>query len=142
MGGNEKGLRFFRELVARNGISARTGHTLLNNMVSPARCRSRSRYTTTCPSRRRKKGAIDWFRARARRGPLHAIGVARRAPHPKRRSSFYEYMLGGAAIPVKMDYVPRTRRRLSAQERENSANRPDPLARTNGQWTKLFEDVG
>src|SRR5256884_4665502 len=31
MGGGEKGLTFFRDLVARNGISARTGHTLLNN---------------------------------------------------------------------------------------------------------------
>src|SRR5262245_53311666 len=33
MGGGEQGLKFFRDLVARNGISARTGHTLLNNMV-------------------------------------------------------------------------------------------------------------
>src|SRR5437016_9286683 len=33
MGGGEKGLKFFRDLVARNGISPRTGHTLLNNMV-------------------------------------------------------------------------------------------------------------
>src|SRR5258708_30104856 len=33
MGGGEKGLKFFRDLVARNGISARTGHTLLNNLV-------------------------------------------------------------------------------------------------------------
>src|SRR5205814_7726006 len=33
MGGGEKGLQFFRDLVARNGIYARTGHTLLNNMV-------------------------------------------------------------------------------------------------------------
>ena len=33
MGGEEKGLAFFRELVAKNGISPRHGHTLLNNMV-------------------------------------------------------------------------------------------------------------
>src|SRR6266705_1973671 len=29
MGGGEKGLQFFRDLMARNGISARMGHTLL-----------------------------------------------------------------------------------------------------------------
>ncbi len=33
LGGEEKGLAFFRELVAKNGISPRHGHTLLNNMV-------------------------------------------------------------------------------------------------------------
>src|SRR5207248_1687702 len=31
--GEEKGIRFFRELVAKNGISVRGGHTLLNNLV-------------------------------------------------------------------------------------------------------------
>src|SRR6266850_194764 len=33
--GEEKGIRFFRDLVGRNGISVRTGHSLLNNMVVP-----------------------------------------------------------------------------------------------------------
>src|SRR3954464_38711 len=33
MGGGEKGLKFFRDLVATNGISVRQGHTLLTNMV-------------------------------------------------------------------------------------------------------------
>ena len=31
--GEEKGIRFFRDLVGGNGISVRTGHSLLNNMV-------------------------------------------------------------------------------------------------------------
>ena len=33
MGGGETGLKFFRDLVATNGLSVRQGHTLLNNMV-------------------------------------------------------------------------------------------------------------
>src|SRR5690348_5859747 len=33
LGGETKGLDFFRELVARNGISVRKGHTLLTNLV-------------------------------------------------------------------------------------------------------------
>ena len=33
LGGEEKGLAFFRKLVETNGISVRKGHTLLNNMV-------------------------------------------------------------------------------------------------------------
>src|SRR5712692_9531407 len=32
--GEEKGIQFFRDLVARNGISVRSGHSLLNNMVA------------------------------------------------------------------------------------------------------------
>src|SRR5207244_5770902 len=31
--GEDKGIKFFRDLVGRNGISVRTGHSLLNNMV-------------------------------------------------------------------------------------------------------------
>src|SRR5438105_4396519 len=31
--GEEKGLKFFRDLVARNGLSTRKGHTLLANLV-------------------------------------------------------------------------------------------------------------
>ncbi|HEX3098451.1 MAG TPA: hypothetical protein VHQ02_12085 [Usitatibacter sp.] len=33
LGGDRKGLDFFRELAARNGISVRKGHTLLDNLV-------------------------------------------------------------------------------------------------------------
>src|SRR5882724_4805759 len=57
MGGNEKGLRFFRELVARNGISARTGHTLLNNMVIAGEVPLALTVYNYMPEQAKKKGA-------------------------------------------------------------------------------------
>ncbi|HYS57258.1 MAG TPA: extracellular solute-binding protein, partial [Burkholderiales bacterium] len=62
MGGGEKGLQFFRDLVARNGISARTGHTLLNNMVIAGEVPLALTVYNYMPEQAKKKGApIDWF---------------------------------------------------------------------------------
>ncbi|MDQ6685721.1 MAG: extracellular solute-binding protein, partial [Pseudomonadota bacterium] len=33
LGGGDKGIKFFQDLVAKNGVSPRSGHTLLTNMV-------------------------------------------------------------------------------------------------------------
>jgi len=95
--------------------------------------------TTTCPSRAKKKGApIDWFALEARRGPLHAIGVARRAPHPNARSSSTNTCSAqGQEYLVKMDYVPRHEGAFSAQERENSATDPIRSLDETDKWTKL-----
>src|SRR5882672_10827037 len=83
MGGGEKGLQFFRDLVAKNGISARTGHTLLNNMVIAGEVPLALTVYNYMPEQAKKKGApIDWFALEPAVARSNAIGVARRAPHP------------------------------------------------------------
>src|SRR5258705_7423908 len=108
VGGGEKGLGFSRELVARNGISARTGHTLLNNMVIAGEVPLALTVYNYMPEQAKKKGApIDWFALEPAVARSNAIGVARRAPHPGAAILFYEYMLGeGQQYLAKMDYVP------------------------------------
>src|SRR6266446_4643000 len=108
MGGGEKGLKFFRDLVARNGISARTGHTLLNNMVIAGEVPLALTVYNYMPEQAKKKGApIDWFALEPAVARSNAVGVARRAPHPNAALLFYEYLLGeGQQYFVSMDYVP------------------------------------
>jgi iron(III) transport system substrate-binding protein len=144
MGGNEKGLRFFRELVARNGISARTGHTLLNNMVIAGEVPLALTVYNYMPEQAKKKGApIDWFALEPAVARSNAIGVARRAPHPGAALLFYEYMLGeGQQYLVKMDYVPSNTKAPSPLKNVKILQ-TDPIRSLDetDKWTKLFEDV-
>jgi len=144
MGGGEKGLQFFRDLVARNGISPRTGHTLLNNMVIAGEVPLALTLYNYMPEQAKKRGApIDWFALEPAVARSNAIGVARRAPHPNAALLFYEYMLGeGQQYLVKMDYVPSNTRAPSPLKNVKILQ-TDPIRSLDetDKWTKLFEDV-
>ena len=144
MGGGEKGLKFFRDLVAQNGISARTGHTLLNNMVIAGEVPLALTVYNYMPEQAKKKGApIDWFALEPAVARSNAIGIARRAPHPNAGLLFYEYMLGeGQRYLVDMDYVPANRKAPSPLKNVRILQ-TDPIRTLDEteKWTKLFEDV-
>jgi iron(III) transport system substrate-binding protein len=108
MGGGETGLKFFRDLVATNGISLRQGHTLLNNLVISGEVPLALTVYNYMPEQAKKKGApVDWFAIEPAIARSNAVGVARRAPHPNAARLFYEYLLGEAQqYFVSMDYVP------------------------------------
>ena len=144
MGGGEKGLKFFRDLVARNGISARTGHTLLNNMVIAGEVPLALTVYNYMPEQAKRKGApIDWFALEPAVARSNAVGVARRAPHPNAALLFYEYMLGeGQQYLVKMDYVPSNTQEASPLKNVKILQ-TDPIRSLDetDKWTKLFEDI-
>jgi iron(III) transport system substrate-binding protein len=145
MGGGEKGLQFFRDLVARNGVSARTGHTLLNNMVIAGEVPLALTVYNYMPEQAKKKGApIDWFALEPAVARSNAIGVARRAPHPNAALLFYEYMLGpdGQRELVKMDYVP-SNVKVASPLKGVKILQTDPIRTLDEteKWTRIFEDV-
>jgi iron(III) transport system substrate-binding protein len=144
MGGGEKGLKFFRDLVAQNGISARTGHTLLNNMVIAGEVPLALTVYNYMPEQAKKKGApIDWFALEPAVARSNAVGVARRAPHPNAALLFYEYMLGDAQqYLVSMDYVP-SNRKVPSPLKNVRILQTDPIRSLDEaeKWTKIFEDV-
>src|SRR5258708_19370736 len=62
MGGGDKGLKFFRDLVSGNGISVRQGHTLLNNMVIAGEVPLALPIYNYIPDPAKKQAApLDWF---------------------------------------------------------------------------------
>ena len=144
MGGGEKGLQFFRDLVSRNGLSARTGHTLLNNMVIAGEVPLALTVYNYMPEQAKKKGApIDWFALEPAVARSNAIGVARHAPHPNAALLFYEYMLGeGQQYLVKMDYVP-SNTKVASPLKGVKILQTDPIRALDesAKWTKLFEDI-
>ena len=78
-GTEEQGLKYFRDLVAVNGISPRQGHTLLNNMVVSGEVPLALTVYNYMPEQAKKKGApIDWFAiepAVARANAIQSIGA-------------------------------------------------------------------
>jgi iron(III) transport system substrate-binding protein len=108
MGGKDKGLKFFQDLVARNGISVRKGHTLLNNMVVSGEVPLALTVYNYMPEQAKRKGApIDWIALEPAVARSNAVGVALQSPHPAAGLLFHEYMLTDAQqIMTTIDYVP------------------------------------
>jgi len=109
LGGEEKGLKLFRDIVATNGLSVRKGHTLLTNLVASGEVPiALTVYNYKAEQMKNKGASIDWFTI----GPvaiarINGPGVARRAPHPHAAVLFLEFELtDGQQIFVKRDFAP------------------------------------
>jgi iron(III) transport system substrate-binding protein len=144
MGGGETGLKFFRDLVAANGLSVRQGHTLLNNLVISGEVPLALNIYNYMPEQARKKGApIDWFAIEPAIARSNGVGVARHAPHPNAARLFYDYLLGDAQqYFVSMDYVPSNTKVTSPLKgiRIVQANPARSLDESN-KWTGLFQST-
>jgi iron(III) transport system substrate-binding protein len=144
MGGGETGLKFFRDLVAANGLSVRQGHTLLNNLVISGEVPLALNIYNYMPEQARKKGApIDWFAIEPAIARSNGVGVARHAPHPNAARLFYDYLLGDAQqYFVSMDYVPSNTKVTSPLKgiRIVQANPARSLDESD-KWTGLFQST-
>jgi len=144
MGGGEKGIKFFRDLVARNGISPRTGHTLLNNLVIAGEVPLALDIYNYMPEQAKKKGApIDWFALEPAVARSNAVGIARHALHPHAALLFYEYMLGeGQQYLAKMDYIP-SNVHIASPLKGVKILQTDPIRTLDDapKWKKLFDDT-
>jgi iron(III) transport system substrate-binding protein len=144
MGGGETGLKFFRDMVATNGMSVRLGHTLLNNMVISGEVPLALTVYNYMPEQAKKKGApIDWFALEPAIARSNAVGVARRARHPNAALLFYEYLLGEAQQHfVSMDYVP-TNVRVASPLQGVQILQTDPVRSLleAEKWTRLYESI-
>lgn len=106
--GVEKGLKYFRDLVARNSPSVRTGHSLLNNLVISGEVPLALTVYGHMPILAKEKGApIDWFTLEPTVAFSFGIGLSKNAPHPSAAILFYDYMLtDGQKLLSEMHYVP------------------------------------
>ena len=143
--GEEKGIRFFRDLVKQNGVSVRTGHSLLNNMVVAGEVPlALTVYNFLAETAKRRGAAIDWFVLEPAVARMSGIGIARRAPHPNGALLFHDYLLSTEAQTslLSMEYVP------------TNAGVPSPLARRrftlvdpavaldqSDKWAQSFDEV-
>ncbi len=143
--GEEKGIKFFRDLVRRNGMSVRTGHSLLNNMVVAGEVPlALTVYNFMAETAKRKGATLDWFVLEPVVARMSGVGIARRAPHPNAALLFHDFMLSTEAqeLLVSMEYIP-TNARVPSPLADRRFTLVDPALALdqNDKWSKSFEEV-
>ena len=106
--GEQQGLQFFRELVAKNGISVRKGHTLLTNLVVSGEVPlALTVYNYMAEGAKRKGAPVDWVALDPAVARGNGQGIALHAPHPNAAALFYDYFITEAQpYMLGMGYVP------------------------------------
>jgi len=105
--GEEKGTELFREIAARNGLSVRSGNSVLANMVVSGEVPlALAVYSHMIEEARRQGAPVDWFAIDPMIGRSNGIGVSRKPRHPNAALLFYEYAIGDAQpLMLKMNYL-------------------------------------
>lgn len=106
--GGEGGVALFRDIVAKNGISVRRGHTLLANLVISGEVPlAISTYLYRMAQLKAHGAPVDWFTIPPVVARFEGVGVARHAPHPYAAMLYFDFMLtDGQAILAKRDFLP------------------------------------
>jgi iron(III) transport system substrate-binding protein len=142
--GEEKGLKLFRNIVARNGISVRKGHTHLTNLAAAGEVPIGLTVFMQNVDVARKNGApVDWFLLPPTIARPAAMGMAKAAPHPNAALLYYDFMLSeGQKIMLGREFVPTSTKIPSVLSRISVNFVSDELVLDQGaRWQKLFGDV-
>ena len=142
--GEEEGLRFFRELVARNGLTVRNGNALLNNLVVAGEVPLALTLYSYLPEQSRKSGApIGWIALAPTVAYTDGIGVMKRAPHPNAAVLFYDFVLSdGQALLEELNHVISHRRNgPSLRKFDLKFIDIDAVLADYDRWTRIFEDT-
>ncbi|MDB5761984.1 MAG: transporter substrate-binding protein [Herminiimonas sp.] len=142
--GEEKGLRFFREVVAVNGMSLRSGSTLLANMVSAGEVPlALNLYKHVIEPLRAKSAPIDYISLSPTIASTDAIAIMRRSPHPYAATLFYDFALSDGQKIVADNSISTNRRDEAILARFQPIIFSDPVKILDSydKWDKLFDDT-
>jgi iron(III) transport system substrate-binding protein len=97
LGGEAEGLKLFQDIVAKNGISLRSGHTLLANLIVAGEVPLGLTLYNFGPEQLKEKGApIDWFVIPPAIARPVGMGLAKTATHPNAAVLFLDFCIGEA----------------------------------------------
>ncbi len=102
-----RNLGVFREIAVRNGLSVRSGNSVLANMIVSGEVPlALAVYSHMIEEARRQGAPVDWFAIDPMIGRSNGIGVSRKPRHPNAALLFYEYAIGDAQpLMLKMNYL-------------------------------------
>jgi iron(III) transport system substrate-binding protein len=106
--GEAQGVKLFSEVVAKNGISVRKGHTLLANLVASGEVPIGLTVYNYKPTQLKKKGAkIDSIVLQPAIAQLHAVAVVAKSTRSFSAVLLYDFFLSeGQPILAAKDFVP------------------------------------
>jgi len=142
--GGEPGLKFFRDLVARNGLTVRNGNALLNNLVVAGEVPLALTLYSYLPEQSRRSGApINWIALAPTVAYTDGIGVMKRAPHPNAAVLFYDFVLSdGQTLLAELNHVISHRRNEPYLRRFRlKFIELDAVLADYDRWTRIFEDT-
>ena len=142
--GEEKGLQLFRDIVEKNGISVRKGHTLLTNLVASGEVpMALTVYNYKAEQLKNKGAPLEWFTFNPAIARPNGVAMTKKAPHPHAAALFFDFMLSDAQeILLKRDFVP------TSTKVETNLNKmpikfvdPSVILDENQKWTGLYEEI-
>jgi iron(III) transport system substrate-binding protein len=142
--GEEQGLRLFRQLVATNGLSVRSGNSLLANMVVSGEVPLALTVYSYLAEQNRANGApLDYIALAPTIAYTDGIAVARAAPHPYAATLFYDFMLSeGQKIVAQHHALTTQRSNAAALARFNPVYiNPARVLDSYERWTQLYNDT-
>jgi len=143
--GEQKGIQLFREVVQKNGISVRRGHTLLTNLVASGEVPlALTVYNYKAEQLKNQGAPIDWFAIGRAVARPNGAAVMKRAPHPHAAVLFYDFEISeeGQRILAKRDFVPTNRKVESALNKiPLLVVDPKVMLDEQAKWSKLYEEL-
>jgi len=142
--GEEKGLKLFREIAAKNGLSIRKGHTLIANLVVSGEVPlALTTYLYKALQLKNDGAPIDYLVLPPQIARAQGTGMARKAPHPHAAVLFMDFLLSDAQeILAKRDFIP-TNMKVKPLPASMPLKFVDPatLLDQNDKWEKLYKDI-
>ncbi len=110
--GEKEGMDVFREIVTRNGVSVRVGHTLLTNLVVSGEVpMGLTPYDYSVEQRKVAGAPVDWMLIPPAIAKPSGVGVIRTAKHPNAAVLFLDFAIGdGQDLLAKRKFTTVTNR--------------------------------
>lgn len=105
--GEEKGMDFFRKLVAQQ-LNYRAGHTLITDLIIAGEFPVGTVYPQAVEDRRKKGAKVEWVAVSPVIAKFGAVGLAAHAPHPYAGKLFIDFCLSreGQAVISSFGRLP------------------------------------
>jgi iron(III) transport system substrate-binding protein len=142
--GEEKGMQYFHELVAKNGVSVHSGMSLLANMVVSGEVPfALTMYTYLVDQNSANGAPIAYLTLSPTVAHTDGLGISRTAPHPYAAALFYDYLLSDGQRMIAKGHGLTTNKRDQAALDKLHPTFIDPalLLDNLDKWTQLYNDT-
>jgi len=143
--GKKQGLQLFQKIIAANGVSTRSGHSLLTRLVASGEVPLALTTYNYAPAQLKQQGApIDWFLLPPTVAQFRGVALARQAPHPHAALLWYDFMLSDEAQKILADrHNYPTSKHMESPLGKTQVLFVDPAQALDKDvaWTKLFQQV-
>jgi iron(III) transport system substrate-binding protein len=142
--GRDKATKLFRDVIAKNGMSVRKGHTLLVNLVNSGEVPMGLTCYNYKPAQLKAQGGpIDWIVLQPAIGQLHAVAVHNQAVHPHAAALLYDFFLSeGQPLLAKLNFVPASSK-VPSPLGDMAVRYIDPAEALDNQdaWLKTYQEI-